>query len=223
MQKTLMNTKNAFREQIFAVVKMRMPFQAKGNVLSNLAAMNTLLHNPSMISDAQEGAKKIIDQAEDRSSSLVKAMQGFQKLLGDPEQMQQLRNKWASDVFPDKEEVNEYLLLTAAYIEKHIDDYVEAIQSLRDYLILEEKYKLWTNNVSREQMNDAMEKAINELEKCPMTITDSLVKCIATTFSQQKDWKLTEKWAINFAEVLKKYQEQECELVKKYRWLLFNS
>jgi len=210
---TLTRTKNAFREQIFAIVKDRMPFQAKGHAMSNLAAMNALLGSDWMVSDIKEGAQKFIDQAEDTSSPSVRRMQEFQKLLNNPQQMQQFRDSCANEVFPDKEEVNEYLLLTAAYIDYHLDNYISAIGAIKKYHILEEKCRSWINNTSRKQSQtacqEAYENAVNLLGQTPTTLLTWLSKSIWYAFSTQRDGKLTEHWLNNFVKTLKKYVQRE--------------
>ena len=222
----LEETKTKCRDQIFSIVESRQPFaNVEPNDFSALGALNFLTTSPAMVAEAKAGATTIASEYKEKYPQMAAAMGAFIKLLEQPEVLKTHRDNIRNRVFHyDKEEVNNYLLLIAAYIDVHIERYIKFIQAIDASNRLQEKFGLpWGFlDVSLEEVNASIDKVM-EFKEVPMSLLMPLTSITTQRHMAVREKKeestrpeFSEKWLESILQMLIKYSKVEKDLTDEY-------
>lgn len=213
----LEEAKMNFRDQIFFLIGSRhLDDTASIDDIGNLVALNALTSTSPFVSDA---GQKLMDQ-ENRNSQRIDI---FQKLLNNPEIVEQARNELHDKIFAkDKEKVNNYLDLIVSYVDAHIDQHIGFIKALDEFVRLEEKaYSPWgVFTVSEADMQASLDK-ISQCKPSPgLSVPLSLM--LIQQYEKSTAWKehnprsnLSVAWLKSILGTLMKYGTIEEELRKE--------
>lgn len=214
----LEDAKTNFRDQIISLVQSRQPFGNVGkNDLSNLLAINFLTMNPSMMDDAKKWAEKISIEYKTKNPQLAAVMEGFWKLLDQPQTLEKHGNTIRDKVFhPDKEEVNEYLLLIAAYVDAHLDQYIDFIKAIDAQERLMEKFNSPGGflNVTSDEFDKSVDNVM-KFKEIPSGLTLPVSAIVTQQYMEEDktEWsKFSEKWLESILQTLIRYSKIEEKL-----------